>query len=140
MHRKWNRRFTAGVAALAGVSLLGMAPAANAVAGPGSVTALSVSASPFSSGTTPATYSIGFRTSAAGALAAGTDTITVSGPSGTFPTTPGDYYVDAAGKKAFVTAVTASTPTSVTFDTPVAVAASTIVAAEARRSVPVATR
>ena len=114
-----------GVAIVLAGTLAG-ATDAYAVAGPGPITGLSVSASPFTSGS-PATYKVGFRTSATGTLVSGVDTITISGPSGTFPLVAGDYTVDAAKHAAVATTMTASSATSVTIVTPVAAAASTIV-------------
>ncbi len=75
------------------------------------------------------TYSVAFTTSSTGALTAGSDTITLAGPTGTvFPLVAGDYTVAA-------TAVTASptqtAPNNVTFTTPVAVGISSGVAIQA---------
>ncbi len=91
------------------------------------VTGLTVATDPSPEVTgVPAVYSIGFTTSAAGALAAGKGTITITGPSGTaFPAAAGEYTVSATSDTSQAVPVTVApgggATRSVTITTPVAV-------------------
>ncbi len=68
---------------------------------------------------TKATYGISFTTSASGALASGSGTITLTAPTGTsFPSSGSDYSVNGAGP---VTIASGGGSDTVTFDTPVAI-------------------
>ncbi len=89
------------------------------------VTGVSASPSPLTAGAA-ATYTINFSTSVTGALAAGSGTITLTGPAGTqFPLTASDYTVNGS----VVTAAPTDTATdNVTIITPVSVLASSSIA------------
>ena len=76
-----------------------------------SVTGGTVSASPSTAGTGRSTYTVGFTTSATGALSSGA-TITLLAPNGTaFPSSAADYSLSAATGSAAVTSVATSDTT-----------------------------
>ena len=117
--RNINRIAVGMVAALV-ASFVIMTPAAYAA----SVGSVSASPSSLTAGVSVA-YTVGFSTSSTGALAAGTDTITLSGPPGTqFPLTATDYTVNGTSVSVLPTQTATN---NVTITTPVAVNASTAV-------------
>src|SRR5580704_13035071 len=82
------------VVAGAAVALLATLALPASVAGADSITRSSASPSSLVAGAT-ANYSVGFTTSATGALVGGTGTITMTGPVGTvFPSVAADYTVN----------------------------------------------
>ncbi|MGH9081331.1 MAG: hypothetical protein ACRDYE_14890, partial [Acidimicrobiales bacterium] len=114
MGGKWIRRITLGAAAMAVASLAGVAPAAWAQT---SVTSFSVTMNHFTPATT-STYTLGFRTSATGALVGGTGTITIDDGAGALPTSAADYSIGATGHSGQPSNVSTS-GTSVTLTVPV---------------------
>jgi len=111
------------IAAALAASLVGIATTGAAAAT--TVSLVTVSASPYTAGTGGATYTFEFKSSPTGALTAGVGTITLSGLTGTFPSSAGSYTIDAAAHHGTATGISFSGP-SVTLTTPVAVANSTL--------------
>ena len=92
----WSRRVALGAAVLAVAALVGIAPTAASAAT--AVTAVSVEANPFTPAMT-STYTVEFTTSATGALASGSGTITLT-DGGNALTTSATYMVEAKGHNA----------------------------------------
>ncbi len=91
------------------------------------VTGVTASPSPLTAGAA-AIYTVNFSTSITGGLAAGSGTITLTGPPGTqFPLTDSDYSVNGN----LVTATPTITPGAVTITTPILVSSSSPVVVEA---------
>jgi len=123
MRSRWIPRIALGVIIALGASLVAFTSVASAI----SVTGVTASPSPLTAGAL-ATYTVGFTTSASGALTT-TSTITLNGPTGTvFPLVAADYSVNNSVITQPVTVLpTQSAANNVTITSPVSVPNATAV-------------